>query len=80
MSEDLRHECGVAALYWLDEPVNGWSMSGAETQSNNVVELLPNMLLNLQNRGQLAAGMSSYNAERAQLFQGHLVNACRQFF
>ncbi len=22
MSEDLHHECGVAAMYWLDEPLS----------------------------------------------------------
>ena len=67
MSEDLRHECGIAALYWLDEPVNGWSLPGAQAPDDNVVAMLPNMLLNLQNRGQLAAGMSTYNPARAQL-------------
>ena len=61
MSEDLRHECGIAALYWLDEPVNG------ERPTDNVAALLPTMLLHLQNRGQLAAGFSTYSADRAQL-------------
>ena len=67
MSEDLNHECGVAALYWLDEPVNGWSLPGAEQAPIDAAQLLPAMLLHLQNRGQLAAGFSTYNAERAQL-------------
>lgn len=67
MSEDLTHECGVAALYWLNEPVNGWSLPGIQEQSGNVAAILPTMLLNLQNRGQLAAGMSTYNSARSQL-------------
>lgn len=67
MGEDLHHECGVAALYWLDEPVNGWSLPGVEPGRDNVAVLLPTMLLHLQNRGQLAAGFSTYNAGRPQL-------------
>jgi len=67
MSEDLHHECGIAALYWLDEPVNGWSLPGVERSTENVAALLPGMLLDLQNRGQLAAGLSTYSADRAQL-------------
>jgi amidophosphoribosyltransferase len=67
MSEDLRHECGIAALYWLDEPVNGWSFPGEEPRLDNIVELLSSMLLHLQNRGQLAAGLSTYCDHRAQL-------------
>ncbi|MFA6109497.1 MAG: amidophosphoribosyltransferase, partial [Candidatus Latescibacterota bacterium] len=67
MGEELHHECGVAALYWLDEPVNGWSIPGVDPGRANVAALLPAMLLHLQNRGQLAAGFSSYNAGRPQM-------------
>ncbi len=35
--------------------------------NGDVTKLLPTMLLNLQNRGQLAAGMSSYNPNRQQI-------------
>ena len=67
MSEDLHHECGVAALYRLDEPVNDLSLPGIETGADNVAALLPALLLHLQNRGQLAAGFSTFNADRPQL-------------
>jgi hypothetical protein len=68
MSEDLRHECGVAALYWLDEAppgANGKVAKGGEVM--DVAPMMPGMLLDLQNRGQLASGFSTYNPERAQL-------------
>ncbi len=69
MSEDLHHECGIAALYWLDKPVSrGGAISKAVRQAGgNVTGLVPPMLLNLQNRGQLAAGLSSFSPDREQL-------------
>ena len=67
MSEDIGHECGVAALYWLNEPIGRPGPATAMVQENNVASLIPSMLLDLQNRGQLAAGMSSYNPARAQI-------------
>ncbi|MFP4105326.1 MAG: amidophosphoribosyltransferase [Phycisphaerae bacterium] len=66
MSDELHHECGVAALYWLDEPV-GEAPGGAELCGGDVTPLMPSMLLDLQNRGQLAAGLTSYSTQRAQL-------------
>jgi amidophosphoribosyltransferase len=65
MSEDLKHECGVAALYWLAP-----SKDDAETDKNdfeNVAALMPPMLLDLQNRGQLASGYSAYNPQNEQI-------------
>ena len=63
MSEDIRHECGVAALYWLrpDAVQNG---SHFDDALENVAALMPGMLLDLQNRGQLAAGYSAYDPTR----------------
>ncbi len=63
--DELHHECGVAALYYLPNhsdksPV--WT--GAPDQ---VSRLMPRMLLDLQNRGQLAAGLATYNPERDKL-------------
>ena len=65
MKDDLKHECGLAALYWLDEPYleNGSALKGPE----NVASLMPSMLLDLQNRGQLASGMTSYEPDRTQI-------------
>ncbi len=63
---ELYHECGVAALYRLAGPTDDqhrvWS--GHPDQASR---LMPRLLLDLQNRGQLAAGMSTYNPGRDQL-------------
>jgi amidophosphoribosyltransferase len=63
MSDELHHECGVAALYRFRSD-DGWG-DGAES----VAPLLPGMLLDLQNRGQLAAGMTTFDPERSQLLK-----------
>ena len=67
MSEDLHHECGVAALYWLDESAGKAGNASRNISDGNVTPLVPSMLLDLQNRGQLAAGLSSYDPKRVQL-------------
>ncbi|MBA4188562.1 MAG: amidophosphoribosyltransferase [Planctomycetaceae bacterium] len=63
--DELHHECGVAALYYLPgrsdrSPV--WS-----GDPDQLSRLMPRMLLDLQNRGQLAAGMATYNPDRDQI-------------
>ncbi|MDY7011502.1 MAG: class II glutamine amidotransferase [Planctomycetota bacterium] len=60
MSEDIYHNCGVAAVCRLGK-------SAGNASGGDVVALLPQMLLDLQNRGQLAAGLTSYRPGRAQL-------------
>jgi amidophosphoribosyltransferase len=67
LSEDLRHECGVAALYWLSQPGAPEGPASRLVADGNVTPLLPGMLLDLQNRGQLAAGISTYSPTRPQL-------------
>ncbi|MFA6135370.1 MAG: amidophosphoribosyltransferase [Phycisphaerae bacterium] len=67
MSDELHHECGVAALYWLDEPTSKGGPASESVSGEDVASLIPSMLLDLQNRGQLAAGMSSYNPARSQI-------------
>src|SRR5262245_15688614 len=63
--DELHHECGVAALYYLPGHADKSAVwTGAPDQ---VSRLMPRMLLDLQNRGQLAAGMATYNPERDQL-------------
>jgi amidophosphoribosyltransferase len=64
---DLRHECGIAAIYHL---------AGDETSplatSHGLAEvsrLMPRLLLDIQNRGQLSAGFTTYNAERQQILE-----------
>lgn len=59
---ELHHECGIAALYCLDSPDAPPAPAGGE-----VSRLMPRVLLDLQNRGQLAAGMTSFNSQREQL-------------
>ena len=68
MSE-LYHECGVAAIYHLPNkplsplcPTNGFE---------NASRLIPRMLLDIQNRGQLSAGITSFNPVRSQLLDTH---------
>jgi amidophosphoribosyltransferase len=63
--DELHHECGVAALYCLaarSERSAVWS-----GDPDQLSRLMPRMLLDLQNRGQLAAGMASYHPEREKL-------------
>jgi amidophosphoribosyltransferase len=64
MSE-LLHECGVAAVYHLTG--RGKSPLCPEQGPDEVSRLIPRMLLDIQNRGQLSAGMTSYNPHRHQL-------------
>jgi len=62
---DLQHECGIAALYHL--PGAGKSPLTPHGGPNNVSRLMPRVLLDLQNRGQLAAGFTTYNPHREQI-------------
>jgi amidophosphoribosyltransferase len=62
---ELHHECGIAGLYLLpDADLPAWVPHDVGT---NVSRLIPRMLLDLQNRGQLAAGITGYNPSRAHL-------------
>ena len=68
MSE-LHEECGVAAIYHLS---NGESSPLCPSQGREAVSvLMPRMLLDLQNRGQLAAGFTTYAPSRKQLIDTH---------
>ena len=64
MSE-LHHECGVAAIYHL--PGTAASPLCPENGPEEVSRLLPRMLQDIQNRGQLAAGMTSYSVHRSTI-------------
>ncbi len=63
--DELQHECGIAALYHLSSPTP--SRLAPTAGPNQVSRLMPRMLLDLQNRGQLAAGFSTYNPGRDKL-------------
>ena len=65
----MHHECGVAAIYHLPD---GETSSLCPPQgSEEVSRLMPRMLLDIQNRGQLSAGMTSFDPERNQLIDTH---------
>ncbi|MBN1854557.1 MAG: amidophosphoribosyltransferase [Pirellulales bacterium] len=64
MSE-LFHECGVAAIYHL--PSAEMSPLCPSQGPEEVSRLIPQMLLDIQNRGQLSAGIASYQPQRDRL-------------
>lgn len=67
---ELNHECGVAAVYHAPgRPVSPLAPNPEDV--NSVARLIPQMLLDMQNRGQLAAGMTSYRADRQALLETH---------
>lgn len=66
MSE-LHHECGVAAIYHLSG--RGRSPMCTDEGPRQISRLLPRMLLDIQNRGQLAAGMTTYDPDHPHLLR-----------
>ena len=68
MSEQ-REECGITAVYHL--PNCETSRLAPNGDADTVSQLLPRMLLDLQNRGQSAAGMTSYSPDREQVLMTH---------
>ncbi|MBI3822961.1 MAG: amidophosphoribosyltransferase [Planctomycetes bacterium] len=63
--QELHHECGIAAIYHLESPTpsNLASKDGPE----QISKLMVRMLIDLQNRGQLATGMTSFNPHREKV-------------
>lgn len=68
MSE-LFHECGIAAVYHLPHRPTG--RLAPRDRPGETSRLVPRLLLDIQNRGQLAAGMTSYNSHHRQLIDTH---------
>ncbi len=68
MSE-LHHECGVAAVYCF--AISDQSNVCSFTSMDDTSRLMPRMLQDIQNRGQLAAGMTTYSPSRGQLLSTH---------
>ncbi len=64
--DELHHECGVAAIYHLQSPTRS-SLAPVTGGQEEVSRLMPRVLLDLQNRGQLAAGMTTFNPQRDKL-------------
>ena len=65
----LHDECGVIAIYHLpgNDPSSLCPVQGRE----EISRLVPRMLLDLQNRGQLAAGFTTYSPTRNHLIDTH---------
>lgn len=62
---DLHHECGLVAIYHL--PSGETSPLAPAQGQEEVSRLVPRMLLDIQNRGQLSAGMTVWNPHRSSL-------------
>lgn len=66
--DELKHECGVAAVYHAaGKPLS--PLVPRRGELNSVARLIPRMLLDMQNRGQLAAGMTRYHAGKGSLLE-----------
>src|SRR4051794_9208579 len=63
--DELHHEGGVAGLYYLLGRTGRSAVWSGDPDT--LSRLLPRMLLDLKNRGQLAAGMSTVNPARDQI-------------
>ncbi|MDH4225256.1 MAG: amidophosphoribosyltransferase [Deltaproteobacteria bacterium] len=59
--DGLKEECGIVAVYQM----------GKDHTSVNVAPIVVRALVDLQNRGQLSAGMTSYNPARGRILQTH---------
>jgi amidophosphoribosyltransferase len=70
--DELQHECGIAALYYLPGRTDRSSIWSGDP--DQLSRHMPRMLLDLQNRGQLAAGMATYNPERGKLLDTYKEN------
>jgi amidophosphoribosyltransferase len=68
--DELHHECGVAAVFHAQGDVVS-PLAPLPGNIDSVARLVPRMLLDMQNRGQLAAGMSSYNETRSSILLTH---------
>jgi amidophosphoribosyltransferase len=66
MSE-LHHECGVAAIYHLPGRDTSRLCLEQGVGTEDVSRLMPRMMLDIQNRGQLSAGFTTFNPRRNQL-------------
>jgi amidophosphoribosyltransferase len=68
MSE-LHHECGIVAVYhWPNREASPLLPGNDPVLASRLV---PRMLIDIQNRGQLAAGITAFNPARNQLIDTH---------
>ena len=69
-----RHHCGVVAVCRLRPGTRVPDHSPAGCRQQGVAPLVPRLLMDLQNRGQLSAGLASYCADRPLLLKTHVEN------
>ncbi len=67
MLDPVHDECGIAAVYRMGGGGGNPPEAGRGGGKENVAPLLARMLMDLQNRGQLAAGISSLDPGRDKL-------------
>jgi amidophosphoribosyltransferase len=67
MLDAVYEECGLAVAAYLGNDAGGISTADPVDASR----LIPGMLLDMQNRGQLAAGITSFNQDRRRLLTTH---------
>ena len=63
--DELFHECGIAAVCHLDTDDHSDLVPDSDPEQSS--RLIPGMLLDMQNRGQLAAGFTTWQPGRSQL-------------
>ncbi len=68
---ELHHECGIAAVYLRPSDTTSVRLPNGLTHPDQVARMVPRMLLDMQNRGQLAAGMTSYSPVRSSILATH---------
>lgn len=67
MLDPIQDECGIVAVYRMDEPVGvGADPAAILPEEMSVCPYLPDMLIDLQNRGQLSAGIARFDEESAR--------------
>lgn len=67
--DEMQHECGIAAVYHLTTDRTSELVPADDYRATS--QLMPRMLLDMQNRGQLAAGFTTYDPDRSQLIDTH---------
>src|SRR4029077_12263019 len=64
--DELHHECGIAAIYHFNSKTPS-ELAKPPATPEQTSRLMPRLLLDLQNRGQLAAGFTSFDPRRDKL-------------
>lgn len=66
---ELHHECGIVAVYHFGQEQDSSLVQGYGRDA--VSKMIPRMLLDIQNRGQLAAGITTFKPESQDLLLTH---------